>query len=159
MYGSVSGLLDYREDAGRYLAMTRDDSKNIQIIINVVLRSLTNLDNETPVRVMLEKSGFLSFHQMCAFSTVCMTRKIIISKQPSYLYDILHESMSNNDIRRSKLRSNSLNYKLSASRESFLFQAVRLYSRLPDDVVRINNIQGFKRKARIWIRENIPIYM
>ena len=43
VYGSVSGLDKYAEGTGRYTALSREDSHQIQIIMNVVLRALTNL--------------------------------------------------------------------------------------------------------------------
>ena len=89
IYGSVSGLVEYYEGQGRHQALTREDSHDIQVLINVVLRAITNLGSETPVRQLLKTSGFISFHQMCAFSTICTTQKIIIHKELKYLYETL----------------------------------------------------------------------
>ena len=85
IYVSVSG--EYSEGPGRLTALTRDDSHKIQVVMNVVLRAMTNLDVETSVWQLLYVRGFLSFHQMCAYSTICTT--ILIHKVPKYLYDIL----------------------------------------------------------------------
>ena len=64
-------LVEYYGGQGRHQALTREDSHDIQLLINVVLRAITNLGSETPVRQLLKTSGFLSFYQMCAFSTFC----------------------------------------------------------------------------------------
>ena len=156
LYGGVSGLVEYRQDSGRYKAMTREDSRTIQVITNIVLRAITNLDKETPVKVLLEKSGFLSFHQMCAFSTICTAKKILLSGQPKYLYDSLTLALP--DTRRLAERS-CLSYRLSLARESFLYKAVRLYSKLPVELRSSENVSDFKRKAKIWVRDNVSIYM
>ena len=78
IYGSVSGLLEYYEGQGRHQALTREDNHDIQVLINVVLRAITNLGCETSV---LKTSPFLSVHQICAFSTICTTQKILIYKE------------------------------------------------------------------------------
>ena len=78
IYGSVSGLVEYSEGSGRHTSLTRDDTNKIQVVMNVVLRALANLGPETSVWQLLHVSGFLSFHQMCAYSTICTTQKILI---------------------------------------------------------------------------------
>ena len=78
-------------------SMTLEDSHRIQIIMNKVLRSLTNLDQDTHTWYLLKTSGFLSFHQMCAHSTLKTAHKILIPKEPEYLYKKLMNSTSSND--------------------------------------------------------------
>ena len=159
IYGSVSGLVEYSEDAGRHQALTREDSHNIQVLINVVLRSLTNLGDETPVWQLLHTSGFLSFHQMCAFSTICTTQKILLSKKPKYLYDIISRAAQDHGRPLRYGPYSSLPYKLSLSRDSFLYQAIRLQSKIPESLAALENILEFKKKIRIWVKNFIPIYM
>ena len=159
IYGSVSGLVEYSEDAGRHQALTREDSHNIQVLINVVLRSLTTLGDETPVWQLLHTSGFLSFHQMCAFSTICTTQKILLSKEPKYLYDIISGAAQDHGRPRRYGPYSSLPYKLSLSRDSFLYQAIRLQSKIPESLAALEDILEFKKKIRIWVKNFIPIYM
>ena len=128
----MAGLVEYSEGSGRYQALTREDSHKIQVIMNVVLRALTNLNNDTPVWQLVKVSGFLSFHQMCAFSTICSTHKILIHKEPKYLFDILVEGRQDIGRPRRAGTSSTLPFKLSISRESFLYQGWRLYSRIPE---------------------------
>jgi hypothetical protein len=159
IYGSISGLDEYKEGSGRYQAMTREDSHTIQVIMNIVLRCLTNLPKETPIRLLLKTSGFLSFHQMCAFYTICLAKKIILAQAPKYLYEALINSQPDPNRPRRHHASTHLNYNLSISRESFLYQAAKLYSKLPSSTTSVPTIQEFKKKARKWVNKNIPIYM
>ena len=157
IYGSVSGLVEYGEGQGRYQALTREDSKSIQVVLNVVLRAITNLENDTPVQQLLHASGFLSFHQMCAFSTICTTQKILMNKEPKPLYETLVRAKP--DVERPRRHGSTLPYKLSISRESYLYQACRLHSQIPESLASVENVQEFKKKVRIWVKQNIPIYM
>ena len=151
--GSVSSLDRYFEGSGRYQALTREDSHRIQTIMNVVLRVLTNLGQETPIWLLLKNSGFLSFHQMCAHATLKTTKKILQSKEPVYLYEALKSSRPRSqDV-------SKVNYKLRISRESFLYQASKLYSLLPEEIQILENPKEFKKKSKAWVSSNIAIYM
>ena len=159
IYGAVSGLLEYSETQGRHQAMTREDSHRIQVVMNVVLRALTRLCKDTPVRQLLDVSGFLSFHQMCAYTTICSSHKIMISKEPKPLYNIILATRQELDRPRRGAGGSSLPYKLSISRDSYLYQASRLYSRIPESLSATETIPEFKKKIRVWVKQNIPLYM
>ena len=158
VYGSVSGLSMYAEGTGRYQALTREDSHQIQRIMNVVLRSLTKLSKDTPIRVLLESSGFLSFHQICAYFTINTAHRIIQNKEPTRLYQALLEHKPTAERPRRQEFSQS-RYKLSISKESFVYQAAKLYYSLPDLIQNLENPKIFKKKARMGVSTNIPIYM
>ena len=159
VFCSVSGLDGYLDGSGRYQALTRDNSRKVQISMNVVLRSLTSLDAETPIWFLLKTSGFLSFHQMCAHSTLKTAHKILVTQQPEYLYKKLFES-TESFVRPRKHKPDSKTfYRLALSRESFLYQASKLLSKLPSDLRALQDFQVFKMKSRIWVKDNISIYM
>ena len=88
-YGCVSGLDNYADSSGRYQTLTRDDSHQLQVVMNRVLRSVTKMDRETPIQLLLQTSGFLSFHQMCAHSILKTAHKVLITEKPVYLYEKL----------------------------------------------------------------------
>ena len=159
IFGSVSGLDRYKVGSGRYQALTRDDSHKVQVSMNVVLRSLTSLDIETPVWSLLKTSGFLSFHQMCAHSTLKTAHKILATRQPEYLYEKLSESIETAVRPRRHQPEPKNSYRLSLSRESFLHQASKLLSKLPLDLRDVQDFDTFKSKSRKWVKANIPIYM
>ena len=159
LYGTVSGLVEYSETTGRHQAMTREDSHKIQVIMNVVLRALTGLVKDTPVWQLLQVSGFLSFHQMCAYTTVCSMQKIMVHKEPKPLYDSMLAARHELERPRRAGVGSFLPYKLSISRESYLYQACRLYSKLPVNLTATTSVPDFKKKTRIWVKQTIPLYM
>ena len=158
VYGSVSGLDRYAEGTGRYSALSREDSHQIQIIMNVVLRALTNLGKETPIPLLIRSSGFLSFHQMCAHSTLKTTHKILSTKEPVELFQAISNSRPSAD-RPRRIESSQTHYKLSISRESYLYQAVKLFFSLPENLQAIDKPEEFKKKSKAWVASNISIYM
>ena len=122
IYGSVSGLDTYLEGSGRHQAMTREDSHKIQVVMNIVLRALTKLDKETPINVLLDSSKHLSFHQMCAYYSTCLVKKILTAKEPSSLFQSLSQSLRPLSERSRRTGyAVHLNRNLSLSRESFLY--------------------------------------
>ena len=112
----------------------------------------------TPVRQLLDVSGFISFHQMCAYTTICSSHKIMISREPKPLYNIMLATRQELDRTRRGAGGSFLPYKLSISRDSYLYQASRLYSRIPDNLS-AESIPEFKKKIRVWVKQNISLYM
>ena len=159
LYGSVSGLDLYSEGSGRYQALTRNDSHSIQVIMNSVLRSLTKLPKETPIPTLLKSSGFLSFHQMCAFYTLSLAKKIIIAREPVHIFQELEKSQPITSRPRRNYSTTNTHFNLSISRESFIYQATKLYSKLPTEISTVQEITTFKKKVRKWVELNIPVYM
>ena len=126
--------------------------------MNIVLRALTNLEQETPIWLLLKRSGFLSFHQMCAHSVLKKTQKILTKKEPSALYHEISETQPATD-RPRRHESTEAKHKLSISRESFTYQAVKLFYSLPQSIQNIENPEEFKKQSRVWVSSNITIYM
>ena len=116
-------MLEYSETQGRHQAMTRKDSHRVQVVTSVVLRALTRFGKDTPVRQLLDVSGFISFHQMCAYTTICSSHKIMISREPKPLYNIMLATRQELDRPRRGAGGSFLPYKLSISRDSYLYQA------------------------------------
>ena len=141
----MSGLDIHAEGTGRYTALSREDSHQIQIIMNVVLRALTNLGKETPIPLLLRSSGFLSFHQMCAHSTLKTTHKILSTKEPVELFQAISNSRPSAD-RTRRHESSQTHYKLSISS-------------LPENLQAIDKPEEFKKKSKAWVASNISIYM
>ena len=158
VYGSVSGLVRYAEGSGRYQALTREDSHQIQVTMNVVLRALTNLGEDTPIKTLLKESRFLSFHQMCAHATLKTTNKIMRSKEPVPLYEAISRSRPAAD-RPRRQASSQVPLKLSICRESFVYQAANLFFSLPDELQTLENPEEFKKKSKAWVENSISIYM
>ena len=127
--------------------------------MNRVLGSVTKMDRETPIQLLLQTSGFLSFHQMCAHSILKTAHKVLITEKPVYLYQKLVAS-TEAILRLSRQEPAArTKYKSSISREGFIYQASKLLSKIPPDLRSTQNIEDFKKKSRLWVKENITIYM
>ena len=75
------------------------------------------------------------------------------------LYNIILATRQELDRPRRGAGGSSLPYKLSISRDSYLYQASRLYSRIPESLSATETIPEFKKKIRVWVKQNIPLYM
>ena len=118
--------------------------------MNTVLCALTKLGQDTPVK--------LSFHQMCAHSVIKTTQQIIQKKEPVRLYEKITNYRPAADSPR-RHESSQSNHRLSISRESFIYQAIKLYYSLPVSIQNLDNPNQFNKMTRSWIEINIPIYM
>ena len=148
VYGNVWGLTTYDDETRKSTAFTKEDNSKLQILVNKVLRSLTGLDRDTPVAVLHATSGQLSVQQRTAMFTLVSVHKSIQKKQPIYNY--------------SRFQPNPpcpprIDYKLSLSRGSFYYRGSKLYNQLPTNLIQQVNQSAFKKGAKKWVSENIPL--
>ena len=153
LYGNVWGIDRYDDQTRRYSAFTKDDNMKLQIIVNKVLRSLTGLDRETHVTTLHDTSGQLSVHQRCALYTITSVHKTIRQKQPAYSYSQFQPNQASVTMR----NASRIEYKLSISRGSFYYRGSRLYNNLPDSLIQQAKQSVFKKQAKKWVLENIPV--
>ena len=48
-------------------------------------------------------------------------------------------------------------FKLGIQREGFVHRGGKLYNQLPVELREEQNIKKFKKKAKIWVRDNVTI--
>ena len=97
LFTNTWGLDMYRIKGTRFSCYTKEDNGRLQVLQNQVARlSITgagyNRDKKTlnlSTAELLEKSGDLSVHQLGAFHTLTMTKKIMMYQKPSYLAEKL----------------------------------------------------------------------
>ena len=92
VYGGVWGLDTFITSESRAKSFTKEDNNNLQVIMNKVLRSLTGLPRETPVRQLLQESGYLSVQQLTAYHTLSTMYKIMQNKEPVYIFNTILQS-------------------------------------------------------------------
>ena len=107
---------------------------------------------------LIRSSGFLSFHQMCAHSTLKTTHKILSIKEPVELFQAISNSRLSAD-RPRRIEPSQTDYKLSISRESYLYQTVNLFFSLPENLQAIYKLEEFKKNSKACVASNISIYM
>ena len=118
VYGNVWGLPTYDDQTRQSPALRKEDLLKLQILMNKVLRSLTSLPKDTPVSILLAKSGQLSVHQRTALYTATSVHKSIITKEPHYSSQLLGPNPTGQRNPRLHYNCNMVNYNLSISRES-----------------------------------------
>ena len=155
VYGNVWGINADDEQEKNSPAFTKYDNRRLQILVNKVLRCLTGLDRETSIIDLHNKSRQLSVQQRCAFFTIVQVHKSKIHLQPGYHSDRFNY---NRDRRVTRRREElEVNYLLSISRCSFFYRGSKLYNLLPDELTMMEKMSCFKKAAKEWTRENIPI--
>ena len=155
VYGGVWGLDSHSLVNGRSKAFTKKDNRQLQVIMNKVLRALTGLDKETPVNILLKQSGHLSVQQLTAYHTLSTMYKTMHNKEPVYLNSMIDQNRAMLD----KTRLQSAfhpRYNLSTSRQSFMYRGQKLYNLLPATISTSRDIHSFKRSVKTWIKLNIP---
>ena len=156
VFGNVWGLCSYDETNRHSTAFRKEDNRKLQVLVNKVLRSLTGLDNDTSTSVLSSTSGQLSVHQRTALFTITSVHKSLKTCEPSYNYLSFN---SNQDDAENQNYTNcrKINYKLSISRCGFYYRGSRLYNQLPASLINNEKQSVFKRKAKLWVKENIPL--
>ena len=124
--------------------------------MNTVLRYLTGLDYETPVSVLLERSGQLSDHQRSALFTLTSVHKALKSKQPAYIHSVLNLPQDFIHNPRHPSNCTRVEYKLAMSRCGYFYRGIRLYNEIPTSLANTEKQTALKKSAKKWILENIP---
>ena len=159
VYGNVWGLQTYDENLRQSTAFRKEDNMKLQVLVNKVLRSLTGLDRDAPSSLLSSMSGQLSVHQRTALLTLTSVHKALGTKQPAYSYSALKPTPTPGQPVRLQVQSNcsKVNFKLSISRGSYLYRGSKLYNQLPDSLVKISQQAQFKKGAKQWVKEHIPL--
>ena len=158
------GLDPYSENDDKYVTMTKNQCRKIQIIQNKVCRLFLPRIEQENSRIrkqdvstadLLKRNNVLSVHQLGAHSTIMLAKKIITDRKPQYLADQFQVSNETNTRNRTHLMLPKVS--LSASREGFVYRAIKLVNMLPTSLWKEESMQSFKEKLREWIKSNIRI--
>ena len=156
VFGNVWGLCSYDETNRHSTAFRKEDNLKLQVLVNKVLRSLTGLDNDTSTSVLSSTSGQLSVHQRTALFTITSVHKSLKTCEPSYNY-LSFNSNQDDAENRNYTNCRNINYKLSISRCGFYYRGSRLYNQLPASLINNEKQSIFKKKAKQWVKDNIPL--
>ena len=153
----------YRETGTRFSTFTKEDNRRLQVLQNQVER-LTVMGSgynrerkqfNMSTEELLKTSGRLSIHQLGAYHTVTMAKKIILSQKPIYLAAKLQPL----PLREASLESriNLEQFSLGISREGFVYRGAKLYNQLPLSLKLESNIKYLKKEAKEWIRKTVAL--
>ena len=120
------------------------------------MRLIHYRDRQTPTKELLKEANILSINQYIAYQILVQTFKIKSSHLPEYHYGRLFDE----ECRLSRTRIDNMrrvDFRLNISRNSFFYQASKLWTALPADIKKDSSKESFKRKLRVWIENNIPV--
>ena len=157
VFGNVFGLEKYKETNQRYTSFTMRDCKKLQTLQNKVIRLLVDVDPLTPTTDLLHMTGSLSVHQLVAYQTIIMVRSIIENKKPKYIADKLRPIQGKARLRTGTGNLNIPQYKLSLSREGFVYRGAYIYNLLDETIKKEENLGKFKDNVKGWVKRNISI--
>ena len=151
------GLDNYRDGATR---TSKEDLRKIQVLQNQVARLVVDkrelqVRQNMPTVELLNLSGDLSVHQLGAFRTINLTKKIILTQKPSYLADRLKIPQDRGT--RSGEVLNQENLQLRLAREGFVYRGTKLYNLFPENLKQETKMRRFKKITKSWIKQNIPV--
>ena len=136
-------------------------ARSLQIIQNKVARLVTKKSWYTPVKILLAECGWLSVRQLAMYHTVLIVYKVLKTGTPSYINSMFSTDFRGMTrqalqgvIKPSPMRSVA---RQELSAKSFRFRAVHEYNLLPVQIKEVTSTDLFKKSAKKWIMENIPI--
>ena len=160
LVSNVWGIPDMDDKSRRFIYFTKEDCRKLQVLQNKVLRIQTGTkDRNEPTKTLLEKAKQLSVHQLGAFHSVQLLFKVVTTKQPKYLADILslrQPDDGRNVFAHRRLNTIQVTCNLSLSRSGFCFRSAKLWNLLPSEMKNERNLNKFKPQLMDWIKENIP---
>ena len=141
------------------MTMRKADMRKLQVLQNSTLRLLLGKRYNTPTYSLLMESKSLSVNQTVAYSMISQVWKIRKSEQPWYHYDRLFRRNLNPDVNTRSVASEEprVNFRLSTGQGSFFYHASNLWNNLPAEIRDSRTMQRFKKDAKQWIMEKIPM--
>ena len=164
LFTTTWGLDSYKVGKTRFSSFTKEDNRKLQVLQNQVCRLLLpsriladsqyikqNLSTEE----LLGRTDVLSVHQLGAQNTLIMAKKIQLSGKPTYLADRFSARHSSNTRTGTTLQLPEVT--LNLSREGFIYRSSKLFNLLPENIKNENRISQFKKKTRVWVKQNVPV--
>ena len=152
---NIPGSLDEQNRLSS--SLTKEDVRKLQVLQNKCLRLITKCDYRTPTATLIDKTNMLSVHQLTAHLSLAQVFNISQTKLPAYHYERLFPSERPPTISAASLPVQRAEFRLSQARSSFFYQSSRLWTALPQQIRQSTNKYQFKKKSKVWVKENIPV--
>ena len=134
---------------------SKEDNRKLQVLQNKVCRlKLGQSSYDISTQDLLKECDQLSVHQLTALHTLLMVHKCVTHQKPKTLANKLTLSHRSN---RRKNQIANVNYMLSISRAGFCYRGATLWNLLPNHLRKPGNDAAFKKGAKSWVLNNIPI--
>ena len=158
VWGAVWGIPgDLDQEKRRSISTTKEDMRKLQVLQNKALRLYLRKPYDTPTSDLLLLSNQLSVHQLVAYHSAVQVFKIRESQKPSYHFERLFARSQSSRYSSSSTEANRIDYEISLARNSFFFQASRIWNSLPQPVQLSRNVNTFKSSCKTWVKRNIAM--
>ena len=157
VYGNVFDLDKYKDSKSRYVNFTIRDNNMLQVLQNKLNRVLTRCPRRTPTAELIKKAQCLSVQQLIAFQTLITMFKIIHTSKPFYLINKIRFKVNEHNLRNKQNIIDIPKYRLSQSKEGFIYRGSILFNQLDEEVRNIENLRTFKYEVRRWVQDNICV--
>ena len=158
VWGAVWGIPgDMDVEKRRSISTTKEDMRKLQVLQNKALRLYLRKPYDTPTSDLLLLSNQLSVHQLVAYHSAVQVFKIRESQKPSYHFERLFARSQSSRYSSSSTEANRIDYEMSLARNSFFFQASRIWNSLPQPVQLSRNVNTFKSSCKTWVKRNIAM--
>jgi hypothetical protein len=130
------------------------------VVQNKAARFVARRGKYTPVADLLSQCGWLSVRQLVFYHSVILIHKTMLTALPKYIYSKLSSQFPYNT---RLAESDSVRMgpefmcKLEITEKSFMNRSTLSYNRLPAELRKIQRIELFKKKLKVWVLENIKI--
>ena len=113
---------------------------------------MTKLDWHTPTHALISQCGWLSVHQLAVQHSVALVHKILSSGHPKYLHNLFSLDY------KVKTRHADLNLIKPSQSQAPEHELVTDSShQLPLEIRNTSSAIKFKKLAKKWILENVPV--
>ena len=146
VFGNNWGLATLDEVERRSFAFTKQQCRILQILENKVLRIITKQHYDTPIKQLLEESGYMSVHQLIAYHTVLTVFKVIKTREPVHLakrFGVEHVGQEGGRTRRRE-HDIRVEFDLSIARSGFVYRGAQICDMLPLEIKMANSLKDFK---------------
>ena len=135
---------------------TKELINSVQVIQNKIARIVARNSWDTSNKDNFQQIGWLSVHQLYFYQIVIQMHKIKTQKNPTNLYNLFDWTYSYQTRQATCDVIKPLGVaKSELGRGSFRWKYAEFYNSFPLSISSVEDIQRFKRAAKLWIRDNI----
>ena len=125
---------------------------DLQVLQNKAAQLVTHSPPRAVRNPMYDQLGWLTVNQLIQYHTLLAVYRVRRTGEPEYLAESLCNDNRNDHIIVPKT-------KLTLFKKSFKFRGACAWNELPSSIRCLDNIGGFKKGVKTWIKANVPRFL
>ena len=157
LFTTVWGLVEYAESEPNKISCSKDNMLRLQTLQRQAAQLLCPQELQTslaPTIRILDHAGWLSVHPLGSYGIIKLALRIIKTGKPVFLAERLKCHKTS---RKSKRKMQIPRCNLNLSYEGFVYQAISLINRLPQEVIDETRKTRQDNILFTWVRLNIQV--